>query len=125
MCVDEGNDKVEYHLHNGFLYKVENLYVPKGEILYLIREANTSKILGNFGVGKIVANLQRYVYWPILQKDVAKFIRGFIICCTMNPRNRNQGLYHPLPIPTRPWDNNYIDCVSGFRTTRKRHDYLF
>jgi hypothetical protein len=54
-----------------------------------------------FGVGKIVDNLQRYVYYPKMQEDVAWYIRGCIICCTMKPSNRKQGLYHPLPVPTQ------------------------
>jgi hypothetical protein len=93
--------------------------------LQLIREAHTSKVAGHFGVGKIVSNLQRYVYWPRMQEDVAQFIRGCILCCTNKPSNRKQGLYHPLPVPTRPWDNISMDFVGGFPTTRKGHDYLF
>lgn len=40
-------------------YKVDKLCVPKGERLQLIGEAHTSKIVGNFGLRKIVGNLQR------------------------------------------------------------------
>jgi hypothetical protein len=42
--VEEGDNKVDYHLQNGLLYKLDKLYVPKGEILHLIREAHTSKL---------------------------------------------------------------------------------
>jgi hypothetical protein len=69
--VEEGDSKVDYHLQNGLLYKLDKLCVPKGEILQLIREAHTSKVAGHFGVGKTVANLQRYVYCPRMQEDVA------------------------------------------------------
>jgi hypothetical protein len=90
-----------------------------------IREAHTSKVAGNFGVGKPVSNLQRYVYWPIMQEDVAQYIRGRILCCTNKHNNMKQCLYHPLPIPTRPWESISLDFVRGLPTTRKRHDYLF
>jgi hypothetical protein len=40
---------------NGLIYKINKLCVSKGE----------------FGFGKIVSNLQRYVYWPIMQDNVA------------------------------------------------------
>jgi hypothetical protein len=42
--VEEGDDKDNYHLHSDCLYKLDKLYVPKGELLQLIREAHTSKI---------------------------------------------------------------------------------
>jgi len=31
--VEEGDNKGEYHLWNGLLYNLENIYVPKSEIL--------------------------------------------------------------------------------------------
>lgn len=46
----------------GKLYKLDKLCVPKGERLQLIRKAHTSKVAGHFGVGKTIANLQRYIY---------------------------------------------------------------
>jgi hypothetical protein len=55
---------------------------PKGKILeFIISMTHTSKVAGHFGVGKIISNLQRYVYWPKMQEDVAQFIKGCIICC--------------------------------------------
>jgi hypothetical protein len=90
--IEEGDGKDDYHFQNGLLYKLDKLCVPKGERLQLIREAHTSKVAGHFGVGKIVSNLQRYVYWPRMQEDVAQYIRGCILCCTSKPNNRKQGL---------------------------------
>jgi hypothetical protein len=113
------------HLHNGLLYKLDKLYVPKGEQLQLIKEAHTYKIVGHFGVKKRDGNLQRYVYRPRMQQGVVRYIRQCILCCTDKPSNRRQGLYHPLPIPTRPWESISMDFFGGLRTTRKGHDYLF
>ena len=99
----EGDSKANYHLQNGLLCKIDKLCVPKGERLHLIKEAHTFKVVGHFGVGKTIANLQRYVYCPKMQEYVAWYIRGCILCCTGKPNNRKQGLYHPLPIPIRHW----------------------
>jgi hypothetical protein len=107
------------------LYKLDKLCVPKGERLQHIGEARTSKVAGHFGVRKIVVNLQRYVYWFRMQEDVARFIRGSILCCTNKLGNKKQGLYHPLPVPTRPWYSISMDFVDGLPTTRKGRDYLF
>jgi hypothetical protein len=65
--IEEGDRKVDYHFKNILLYKLNKLYVPKCEQLQLIREAHTSKVAVHFGVGKRVANLQRYVKWPKMQ----------------------------------------------------------
>ena len=48
ICVEEGDKKVDYHIQNGFLYKLDKLYAPKGEILQLIIEADNSKVVGHF-----------------------------------------------------------------------------
>lgn len=85
----------------------------------MIREAHTSKVAGNFGVRETVANLQRYVYWPKMQEQVARFIRGCMLCCTRKPSNRKEGLYHPLPVPTRPWEIISMDFVGSLPTTRR------
>jgi hypothetical protein len=107
------------------LYKIDKLSVPKGERLQLIREAHASKVAGNFGVGKKISNLQRYMYWLRMKEDVAWYIRGCILYCTKNPSNIKQGLYHPLLIPIRTWENISMNFVGGLPTTRKGHVYIF
>jgi hypothetical protein len=60
-----------------------------------------------------------------MQEDVALYIRGCIFWCTGNPSNSKKGLYHPLLIPTRPWEIISMDFVGGLPTKHKGHDYLF
>ena len=119
LHVHDGDNTVDYHLQDGLIYRLDKLCVNKGEHLQLIREAHTSKVAGKFGVGKIVANLQRYVYWSKMQEQVARFIRGCMLCCTNKPSNRKQGLYHPLPVSTHPWESISMDFVGGLRITSK------
>jgi hypothetical protein len=57
----EGN---EYHIQDGLLYKLGKLCIPRDKRVQLMREAHTSRVVGNFGMTKTVVNLQRYVYWP-------------------------------------------------------------
>jgi hypothetical protein len=45
-----------------------------------MREAHTSRVVGHFGVTKTVVNLQWYVYWPKMQEQVEKFVRGCVLC---------------------------------------------
>lgn len=84
----DGDSTVDYHLQDGLLHRLDKLCVPKGKRLQLIKEAHTSKVAGHFGVGKTVANLQRYVYWPKIKEQVARFIRGCMLCCTSKPSNK-------------------------------------
>ena len=86
-------DLDEFHLQNGLIYHFNALCVLVGERIGLTREAHTSKIAGHFGVRKTLYNLQRYVYWPKMQDQVAKYIRGCSLCCTSKPSNRKSGLY--------------------------------
>jgi hypothetical protein len=79
--IENGDGKVDYHFQNGLLYKLHKLYVPKGKRLHLIRESHTTEVVRHFCVEKIVANLQRCVYYPRMQEDVAWYIRGCILCC--------------------------------------------
>lgn len=48
-----------------------------------------------------------------------------MICCSYKPSNRKQSLYHPLLIPTRPWEIISMEFIGGLLITRKGHDYLF
>jgi hypothetical protein len=76
ICIEEGDNKDYYHIQNGFPYKIDKICIPKGEIFHLIREAHTSEVAGNFGVGKTVTNLQSHVHWHGTQEYVAWYIIG-------------------------------------------------
>lgn len=71
--------------------------------MHVIREALSSCIAGHFGVGKRLAQLQRYCYWPPMNETMSKYVRGCVMCSTRKPSNRKLGLYIPLPIPSCPW----------------------
>ena len=73
------DNKDDYHIQDQLLYNMGRIYVPKEERVQLTREACTSMVARHFGVGKIVANLQRYVYWPKMEEEVVWFIKGRIV----------------------------------------------
>ena len=62
--LSQGNqiEELDYHVHNSLLYHLGKFLIPQGERNSIIREAHTSLISGHFGVGKTIANLQRYCY---------------------------------------------------------------
>ena len=90
----------------------------------MIRDTHTSLILGHFGVGKTVAQLQKFCYWPKMNDTLYKYVKGCVMCATRKPSNINFGLYTPLVVPSCLWESVSMDFVSGFPMSRKGHDYL-
>jgi hypothetical protein len=62
LCHSNHVEELDYHVHDNLLYHLGKLCIPQGERINIIREAHSSLIAGHFGVGKTVANLQRYCY---------------------------------------------------------------
>ena len=109
--LSQGNQikELDYHVHNSVLYHLGKLCMPQGERNNIVREAHTSLIAGHFGVGKTIANIQRYCHWPCMFDNVSHFIRGCSLCAKSKPSNRKLGLYTPLPVPSHPWESISMD----------------
>ena len=58
----------------------------------MIREAHTSLISRHFGVGKTVAQLQKFCYWPQMNDTMPKYVKGRVMCATSKPNNINLGM---------------------------------
>jgi hypothetical protein len=82
-------------------------------------------VSGHFGVGKTIAHLQRFCYWPQLKEIVTKYVKGCVMCSTCKPTNRKLGLYSPLPVPSHLWESISMDFVGGLPMTKGGHDYLY
>jgi hypothetical protein len=63
--------------------------------------------------------------WPKMQEEVARFIKGCILCCTIKPSKKKQGLYSPLLVPMSPWESMSMDFVGGLLRTRRGHEYMY
>jgi hypothetical protein len=111
LCHYNQVEEFDYHVNYNHLYHLGKLCIPQGERFNIIREAHYSLIVGHFGVGKMVANLQRYCYWPKMNESVSRYVRGCYLCATSKPSNKKLGLYTPLLVPSRPWDRISMDFV--------------
>ena len=47
-----------------------------------------------------------------------------MVCAIAKFLNRQQGLYTPLPVPSRPWESISMDYLMGFPTTKHHHDAI-
>jgi hypothetical protein len=88
------HEELDYHVHDNLLYHLGNLCIPRDERENVIREAHTSLISGHFGVGKTVAQLQRYCYWPQMNETISKYVKGCVLCATSKPSNKSWGYIH-------------------------------
>jgi hypothetical protein len=125
LCHSNQVEELDYHVHDKLLYHLGKLCIPQGERVSIIREAHSSLIVGHFGVGKMVANLKRYCYWPKMNESVSRYVIGCSLCATSKPSNRKLGLYTPLPVPSRPWEIISMDFVGSLPMSKKNHDYLY
>jgi hypothetical protein len=87
LCHSNHVEELDYHVHDNLLYHLGKLCIPQGERINIIRETHSSLIVGHFGVGKTVANLQRYCYWPKMNESVSRYVRGCSLCATSKPSN--------------------------------------
>jgi hypothetical protein len=69
-----------YCLQGKLLYHLGKLCILMSERVHIIREAHTSLVSGHFGVGKTMAHLQRFCYWPQMKAIVTKYVKGCVMC---------------------------------------------
>jgi len=106
-------------MHANLLYHLGKLCIPRDESVNVIRKSHTSLIFGHFKVGKTIAHLQMYCYWPKMNETISKNIKGCVMCAKSKPSNRKLGLYKPLSIPSQPWESISMECVGGFQHPRQ------
>ena len=107
------------------MYHLGKICIAQSERVHVIREYHTSLILGHFGVGKTIAQLQKFCYCPRMNDTVSKYLEGCVMCAISKPSNINVGLYTPLLVPSCPWESVSMDFVGGLPMYRKGHDYMY
>ncbi|XP_074303230.1 uncharacterized protein LOC141637664 [Silene latifolia] len=116
--------KGEYLIQDGFLFKGNQLCVPKHPIReLLVREAHGGGLAGHFGVAKTVKILKEHFLWPRLQKDVHNIV-GKCVTCQVSKSKFKPGEYTPLPIPVRPWDGVSMDFIVALPRTQRGKDVI-
>ena len=81
-------------------------------------------LAGHFGRDKTIEEVECQFYWPGLKRGVAKIVGQCCTCQLAKHRKQNTGLYTPLPVPNRPWQDVSIDFVLGLPYTFRKHDSI-
>ena len=68
--------------------------------------------------------MERQFFWPNLKRNVNQIINQCRTCQTTKQVRQNTGLYTPLPVPERPWEDVSMDFVLGLPRTQKRHNSI-
>jgi len=73
---------------------------------------------------KLLRLLNIVFYWPSLKRNVAKLVGKCHTCQLAKQRKQNTGLYMPLPVLNRPWEDISMDFVLGLPKTLRKHDLI-
>ena len=109
------------------LFKGSQLCIPRSSMREnLIKEKHSGGMAGNcFFLDKTIAILREYYFWPQMSQDVKKFLQICHVCEVAKGFSHNMGLYQPLPIPTKPWEDISMDFVLGLPRTQRGNDLVF
>jgi hypothetical protein len=75
--------------------------------------------MGHFGVKKTEDILASHFFWPKMRRDVVRFVAHCTTCQKAKSQLNSYGLYMPLPAPTVPWEDIFMNFVLGLPRTKE------
>jgi hypothetical protein len=91
----------------------------------LVREAHGGGLMGHFGVAKTLGILHDHFFWPHMKRDVERICEKCITCKHAKSKLKPHDLYTPLPIPSEPWTDIFMDFVLSLPRTKRGRDSVF
>ena len=116
----------QYTIRDGYLFKENQLCIPKTSTRdFLIWEIHAGGLAGHFGCNKTIIAVEDQFYWPGLKRHVAQIVAQCRTCAVAKQQRQNTGLYTPLPVPDRPWQDLSMDFILGLPKSPRKHDSIF
>ena len=91
----------------------------------LIKKKHSGGMVGHFGRDKTLSILREHYFWPQMSQDVKNFLQNCQVCQAAKGFSHNIGLYHPLPIPSKPWEDISMYFILGLPRTQRDNDSVF
>ncbi len=101
--------------------------IPKNTELrtYLLQAAHDTIFGGHKNAAATTEWLKKRVYWPNMDEEVKKYVRGCESCQRNKPDNRGkQGLPMSIQMPNRPWSCWCMDFIGPLPKTPRGHDMI-
>ncbi|XP_078433679.1 uncharacterized protein LOC144704971 [Wolffia australiana] len=96
----------DYYIDYGYLFRGKRLCIPRRSLRdFLVWETHAGGLSGHFGINKTIQEMEHRFFWPSLKRDVGKIISQCSTCTRAKMMKQNTGLYTPLPVPDRPWED--------------------
>ncbi|GJW82253.1 putative reverse transcriptase domain-containing protein, partial [Tanacetum coccineum] len=116
-------EKQDFFMHDGFLFKGNQLCIPDSSLrLQIIIELHSE---GHVGRDHTLQLVQASYFWPIIRKEVGRYVKWCRVCQVSKGTNTNVGLYMPLHVPLQPWVDISMDFVLGLPRTQRGNDSIF
>ncbi|CAA6654819.1 unnamed protein product [Spirodela intermedia] len=118
-------DHKDFLVVKGCLFFRSRLCIPCTSLRdFLTWECHAGGLSGHFSRDKTIAVVEHQFYWPTLKRDVGNIVAQCRVCALTKQVKKNAGLYTPLLVLTRPWEDVSMDFVLGLPCTTRRHDSI-
>ncbi|GJR15643.1 putative reverse transcriptase domain-containing protein, partial [Tanacetum coccineum] len=119
----QAGEKPDFFLHNGFLFKENQLCIPDSSLhLQIIKELHGEGHVGRDSTLKLV---QASYFWPTMRKEVDHYVKMCRVCQVSKDTATDACLYMPLHVPLQPWVDISMDFVLGLPRTQRGNDSIF
>ena len=91
----------------------------------ILYEGHNTPYAGHLGTARMKHSLARYFYWPKMQEDIERYVKGCQECQRSKARHHPKiGRFTPLIPPERRWSEISMDFITDLPRTESGHDSI-
>ena len=119
--VDNPQAHPTYEVTQDFILQQNRIWLPQGcnFISLLLAEFHSTPTGGHIWLTKTLNRIDQNFTWPRIKKDARNFVLACLPCQkTKYDHQKSPGLFCPLPVPLRPWEDLSLDFIGGLPISR-------